>query len=167
MSVRAASILDSNPVALSDSATGRACSKYERASVGRFESLWRIPKSVSIRARVFAHELKQPLAAIVMAARTLARWTIPQLARGAAGAGRIIKSANRAAEIIDNIRAMVRKAPVRMTELDVNQVILEILDLLHAETVRNRVAVCISSRATCRWFGPTGSSSSKCFSISQ
>jgi len=37
---------------------------------------------------------------------------------------------------------MVRKAPVRMTELDVNQVILEVLDLLHAETVRNRVAVC-------------------------
>ena len=29
-----------------------------------------------------------------------------------------------------------------MTELDVNQVILEVLDLLHAETVRNRVAVC-------------------------
>jgi hypothetical protein len=74
MSVRAASILDSNPVALSDSAAGRACIKYERASVGRFESLWRTPKSVSIRARVFARELKQPLAAIVMAARAGRHW---------------------------------------------------------------------------------------------
>lgn len=109
----------------------------ELARVARVTTLGQLAASI-------AHELKQPLAAIVMAARAGRHWLdgqSPNLPEAQQVLEGIVKSANRAAEIIDNIRAMVRKAPVKITELDVNQVILEVLDLLHAETVRNRIAV--------------------------
>jgi C4-dicarboxylate-specific signal transduction histidine kinase len=109
----------------------------ELARVGRITTLGQLAASI-------AHELKQPLTAIVTGARAAGQWLdqkSPNLPEAQHALGGIIKCANRATEIIDNIRAMAREAPVRMIELDINEVTLEVLDLIHAEVVRNRVTV--------------------------
>jgi PAS domain S-box-containing protein len=89
-----------------------------------------------------AHEVNQPLAAVATDASAGLRWLgapRPNLPETKEALGRIIKSANRAAEVIGGIRALTRKAPAQRVELDVNEVILEVIALTRAEMNRNRV----------------------------
>ena len=91
-----------------------------------------------------AHEVNQPLAGVIINAgiglRVLAAQP-PQLEEAREAFDLIIKDGNRASEVIDRIRALVKKAPPRKDRLDINEIILDVIALTRSEVHRNRVAL--------------------------
>jgi PAS domain S-box-containing protein len=96
-------------------------------------------------AASLAHELKQPIAAATTSAGTCLRWLArpePELEQARASALGAVNAARRAAEIIDRLRSFYRKeTPTEREVVDVNQLIREMLVLLHGEAVRRSVTM--------------------------
>jgi predicted ATPase/signal transduction histidine kinase len=91
-----------------------------------------------------AHEVNQPLMAIVTNAETCLRWLgrdPPDLGEARNAAERIVRNGHRGAEVIRSIRALARKSPPEMAEIDINGVIENILELMRAELSRHDVSV--------------------------
>jgi PAS domain S-box-containing protein len=91
-----------------------------------------------------AHEVNQPITATVANAQAALRWLraeTPDLEEVQQALGRIARDGNRAAEVIDRIRALIKKAPSQRERLDVNGVILEIIELTRGEAAKNGVSV--------------------------
>lgn len=89
-----------------------------------------------------AHEINQPLAAIVMNGNAALRWLAldpPNLAKVRDSAELIIRDGERASQIIARIRALLKKSPPSKTLLDVNEFVNEVADLTRSEMVRNGV----------------------------
>lgn len=53
----------------------------------------------------------------------------------------IVRDGHRVGDIIDRIRALIKKAPPRKGRLDINEAILKVTELTHAETVKDSVSV--------------------------
>jgi C4-dicarboxylate-specific signal transduction histidine kinase len=91
-----------------------------------------------------AHEVNQPLMAIVTNAETCLRWLgrdQPDIGEARNAAERIVRNGYRAGEVIRSIRALARKSPSEMAELDINGVIENILELMRVELTRHDVSV--------------------------
>ena len=91
-----------------------------------------------------AHEVNQPLAAIVTNGNACLRWlagATPNLSEGRQAVERIIKDSYRASEVISRIRTLVKKTPPRNDWVDLNDVIIEVLALAQSEARRNRVSL--------------------------
>jgi PAS domain S-box-containing protein len=83
-----------------------------------------------------AHEINQPLAAIIANGTTCINWLSrdpPKIGSARAAAERVIGNATRAAEIIQSIRAMAQKHDSKMTRLELNDAVREIMVLLSSE----------------------------------
>jgi PAS domain S-box-containing protein len=96
-------------------------------------------------AASLAHEIKQPIAAAITSANSCVEWLAhepPNLDRARAAAARIDKYGNRAAEIIDRIRAFYKKSPPQRGLVDVNGIVQEMLTLLKGEADRCSVTMC-------------------------
>jgi PAS domain S-box-containing protein len=96
-----------------------------------------------------AHEINQPLAAIVMNGNAALRWLAldpPNLAKARDSAQLIIRDGDRASQVIARIRALLKKAPPSKTMLDVNEFVLEVVDVTHSEMVRNSVRLGLELR---------------------
>jgi PAS domain S-box-containing protein len=91
-----------------------------------------------------AHEVKQPIAAVLLNAEGAVRWLSrrPQdLERIREGLGRIVEAGHRAGNVVDRIRALVKKAPPRNVRLNINEAILEVVELTRTEAVKNWILV--------------------------
>jgi len=91
-----------------------------------------------------AHEVNQPIAATVTSANSCIRWLeadVPNLEKARAAAARIVKDGTRAAEIITRIRLLFQKGTQQLELVDVNEVIEEMIVLLHGETTRYAISV--------------------------
>jgi PAS domain S-box-containing protein len=91
-----------------------------------------------------AHEVNQPLAAVVTNANASLRWLAgrtPNLDEAREAVSRIIRDANRASEVIARIRALSRKTGTQKERLDVNESIHEVVTLIQGELRRNRVGL--------------------------
>jgi len=91
-----------------------------------------------------AHEVNQPLAAIVTNGNACLRWlagATPNLSEGRQAVERIIKDSYRASEVIARIRTLVKKTPPRSDWVDLNEVIVEVLALAQNEARRHRVSL--------------------------
>jgi PAS domain S-box-containing protein len=92
-----------------------------------------------------AHEINQPIAAMVASAGAGLRWLgrdHPEVERAREGLRRIKDDGKRAAEIITRLRAFYRKGVSTQRELlDVNEVVGEMLVLLRREADRHSVAM--------------------------
>jgi len=91
-----------------------------------------------------AHEVNQPLAAIVANGNAALRWlrkTPPEVAEAAANVKQIISDGHRASEVIASIRGIFKRDEHARVLLDVNVVIREVLELLHGELSSKRIAV--------------------------
>jgi signal transduction histidine kinase len=89
-----------------------------------------------------AHEINQPLAAVVNNASACVRWLAAQnLEEARQSASRIIADGHRAGEIIGRIRGLVKKAPPQKDWLDVNETIQEVIALARSEVQRNGVTL--------------------------
>ena len=109
----------------------------ELAHVTRVATLGEMTASI-------AHEVNQPLAAVVNNASACLRWLAgqaPNLEEARQSAALIIADGHRAGEIIGRIRALAKKAPPRKDWLDINETILEVIALARSEAQRNRVSL--------------------------
>ncbi len=91
-----------------------------------------------------AHEIKQPLAAIVNNANACNRMLAkpsPDIEELREAIADIAQSGMRASEIVSHIRAFFNKTSQDKAQIDLNQIIHEVLSLTVAEAERNRVSV--------------------------
>jgi PAS domain S-box-containing protein len=95
-------------------------------------------------AASIAHEVSQPIAAALTNANAAWRWLgaePPDLEEVRQALGRIIRDGRRASDIIGRIRALVRKAPPRNEEVDINEAMLEVIALTRSELRSNRTSL--------------------------
>ena len=91
-----------------------------------------------------AHELNQPLAAVVTNGSACLRWLDrgePNLEEAMSAVRRMIRDADRAADVIAHVRAMLRSSGVEKVWLDVTGVIREVLVLAQPEIQRHRIVM--------------------------
>jgi PAS domain S-box-containing protein len=91
-----------------------------------------------------AHEVKQPIAALVIDADTCARWITrdePDLNKAREAAWRIVKDAKRAAEIINRVRLLFKKGTPQRELVDVNEIVREMIVLLGDEASRHSISI--------------------------
>jgi signal transduction histidine kinase len=107
----------------------------ELAHVTRVTTLGELTASI-------AHEVNQPLAAVVTNANATLRWLSgdsPNLAEAREAIRRIIRDGKRGGEIIGRIRALAKKAPPKKDWLDLNETIGEVIAMARSEVQRNGV----------------------------
>ena len=95
-------------------------------------------------AASIAHELNQPLAAIVTNGNAGLRWlanTTPDLDEVRAALQRIVSDGHRASQLIGTIRSMFKKDGQKKAPVDVNQLIQEVLGLMQGELQNQRVSL--------------------------
>jgi PAS domain S-box-containing protein len=91
-----------------------------------------------------AHEVNQPIGALVTNAHVALRMLSaepPDLNQAREALGDIIKDGRRASDVIQRIRALVKKAPGQADELDINEVIAETIALARSEILRSGVVL--------------------------
>jgi len=91
-----------------------------------------------------AHEVKQPIAATITNAGTCLRWLSrgqPDLEKARAAASRIEQDGKRAIEIINRVRQLFKKDTLQRELVDLNEIIREMMRLLHSEATQFAVFV--------------------------
>src|SRR5262249_47536708 len=91
-----------------------------------------------------AHEVNQPIAAMVTNAQAALRWLgsqPPNAEEVRQALSRIVEEGARAGSVVDRIRALVKKAPPHKDALDINEAIREVIALTRGELVKNSVFV--------------------------
>ena len=91
-----------------------------------------------------AHEVNQPLAAIVANGNAALRWlqkTPPEATEARENVKQIINDGYRATQVVSGIRAMFKRDEHSKAVLDVNEVVQEVVELLRAELSSRRVSV--------------------------
>jgi C4-dicarboxylate-specific signal transduction histidine kinase len=86
-----------------------------------------------------AHEVNQPIAAVITNAQAALRWLNmqpPDPAEVRQALDRIVKAGRRAGDVISRMRALVRKVPPRRDRLDINETIREVIALMRSELGR-------------------------------
>jgi signal transduction histidine kinase len=91
-----------------------------------------------------AHEINQPLAAIVTNGSAGLRWlnnSTPNIAEASEAFKRIVSNGHRASQVVGTIRAMFKKDIQQKTPIDINDLVRDVLVLLHIELEEIDVAV--------------------------
>ena len=111
--------------------------RSELAQVARVSTLGELTASI-------AHEVNQPLAAIVANGHAAQRWLAaspPDETEAKAAVGRIIRDANLAGNVIHRIRGFVRRREPQQVPLDLDEVIRDVVDLVRSEAQTRRIDV--------------------------
>jgi len=91
-----------------------------------------------------AHEVNQPLAAIVANANAALRWmarTPPDVAEARESLEQIVREGQRAAEVIQSVRSMFKSKELVRASVDLNQLIHEVLALVQGTLEKHGVVV--------------------------
>jgi signal transduction histidine kinase len=108
----------------------------ELAHVTRVTTLGELTASI-------AHEINQPLAAVVSNAGACISWLVrdpPDVGAARRSAEWIIEDSNRAGEVIRRVRALAKKSETEKVPLDVNDVVREVIALVQRELVSHAVS---------------------------
>ena len=109
----------------------------ELAHANRISTMGQLTASI-------AHEVKQPIASATInasAALRLLGAQPPNLEMAREALRGIIEDSSRAGDVIDRIRAFIRKVPPRKDRLDINEAIREVIALTRAEAAKSGVFV--------------------------
>jgi PAS domain S-box-containing protein len=109
----------------------------ELAHVTRVTTLGEMTASI-------AHEVNQPLAAVIANAEACLRWLdreTPDLAAARRSLGWVINDGIRASEVVRRIRALVNKADMEKLPLDLNDVVREVIVLVQRESSSHGVSL--------------------------
>jgi signal transduction histidine kinase len=121
-----------------DNMIERQRAQAELAHVNRVTTMGQLTASI-------AHEVNQPVAAVVTNADAALRWLgaqPPDLEEARQALGHIIKDGNRASDVIRRIRTLInKKVPTRNDRMDINETIVEIIALTRSEVLRNGVSL--------------------------
>jgi signal transduction histidine kinase len=114
-----------------------AAMQAELGRVARLTTMGQMTASI-------AHEINQPLAAIMANGNASLRWLAhapPNLDEARAALHQIVKDGRRASDIIESIRAIFRKSDEGRVPLDVNELVRDALMLMQGELQNGRVSV--------------------------
>jgi PAS domain S-box-containing protein len=114
-----------------------------RNSQTEFVHMTRVMTMGELTASI-AHEVNQPLGAIVTSAAARARWLAtkpPQMDKARRALERIANDGKRAAEVIRRIRALMKRQAPRKGWLDINESILEVIALAQYQLRRSEILV--------------------------
>ena len=106
------------------------------ARASRLSSMGELTASV-------AHEVSQPIAATIMDATTCLRWLSrdqPDVEQARAAAARIAQDGKRASEILSRVRMLFKKGAMQRELVDLNELIREMVLLLHGEATQFAVS---------------------------
>jgi len=109
--------------------------QMELARVTRVTTLGELTASI-------AHEVNQPLSALVSNAEACLRWLdrgTPDLDAARRSVEWIIDDGNRASEVIRRVRALAKKTDIEKAPLDINDVVREVIALVQRELISHRV----------------------------
>ena len=109
----------------------------ELAQVTRVASLGEMTASI-------AHEVNQPLAAVVANGHACLRWlsaSPPNVPKAVEAAERIVKDGKDAGEVVRRVRALFKRTAVEKVQLDLGEVIGEVLRLLDSYPARKHVSL--------------------------
>jgi C4-dicarboxylate-specific signal transduction histidine kinase len=121
---------------ISAARTKESSAHFELARVSRLTTMGAMTASI-------AHEINQPLAAISTNANAGLRWlarTPPDIDEVRAALERITNDAHRAADVIDSIRSMFKKDREQGALLNLNDIVLEVLALVHGHLMEHNVS---------------------------
>lgn len=91
-----------------------------------------------------SHEVKQPLAAIVMRGSTALRFlgsTPPDVEKASSALKKIVSDGHRASQIFDNIRDLFRASDRERMLLDIHEMALGVLETVQPELAEHRITV--------------------------
>ena len=111
--------------------------QMELAHANRLATMGQLTASIT-------HEVKQPIATTATNAAAALRWLgaqPPNLEEARQALGRIVETSHRAGDVVEQIRALIKKAPPRKDRLDINDAIREVVELTRGEAVRTGVSV--------------------------
>ncbi|GLR83592.1 hypothetical protein GCM10007857_03020 [Bradyrhizobium iriomotense] len=111
--------------------------------VGRISTLGELTASI-------AHEVNQPLAAVVTNGEACLRWLLrdePNLEEVRIAVERMIGNSRRAAEVITRLRAMARKANPTRVALTFSDIVADVIPLIEREMMSNDVALKLDLQA--------------------
>lgn len=109
----------------------------ELAHIARVTTMGELTSSI-------AHEVNQPLAAIVTNGNACLRWLSndpPNVDEARQTVMRVVKDGHRASEVVGRIRAFFRKTAPQRVRVNINQLIEDVIAMVPAELRRNRVQV--------------------------
>jgi PAS domain S-box-containing protein len=109
----------------------------ELAHVNRVTTMGQLAASIS-------HEVMQPIAAAITNARAALRLLgsqPPDVEQVRQALGRIVDEGNRATNVVDRIRALIKKTPPRKDDLKINEAVLEVVALTQGEVATHGVSV--------------------------
>jgi PAS domain S-box-containing protein len=109
----------------------------ELAHVTRVTTLGELTASI-------AHEVNQPLAAVVANADACLRWLdrgTPDLVAARRSVEWVINDAHRASEVVRRVRALANKTEIEKAPLDLNEVVREVIALVERELTSHRVSL--------------------------
>jgi signal transduction histidine kinase len=118
-------------------AARKASMQAELTRVARITTMGEMAASI-------AHEINQPLAAIVNNANASLRWLgqdPPNVARARSVLEHVVSDGARASEVIGSIRGLLEKSSQERVQLDVNDLIREVLTFVRAELKHHRITV--------------------------
>jgi signal transduction histidine kinase len=109
----------------------------------RSERVARLMTGDAVSASI-AHEIRQPLSAMITNAGTGLRWldrATPDVDNAKAALNQIVIAGHRAGTVIESIRAIFKKDVRNRTSLDINELVREALALMHSELLKHGVSV--------------------------
>jgi len=110
------------------------------------ENLARLSRTQSMAelAASIAHELNQPLTAVVTQAYACREWlnrTPANIEKATATAERIVQESTRASAVVSRVRALFRQEAQEREPVDINKLISELARLLRDESIRRNVSI--------------------------
>lgn len=91
-----------------------------------------------------SHEVKQPLASIVMRASTALRFlghAPPEVEKVRSALNKIVNDGHRASEIFNSIRDLFRMSEQGRVKIDINEIVLNAIDVMHWELTEHHIMV--------------------------
>ncbi len=113
--------------------------QLDLAHVARISTMGELSASI-------AHEVSQPLAAVIANAGASRRWLMheaPNLVEARAALERIIRESGRASDVISRIRALSRKTAPQTARLQLNDVVHEVLTLAQSKLASHQISLTI------------------------
>ncbi|MEH2548472.1 PAS domain S-box-containing protein [Bradyrhizobium sp. AZCC 2262] len=111
--------------------------QLELAHANRVASMGQLTASIT-------HEVNQPITAAItyaLAARRFLKAEPPNFHEVDDALSLIVKEGNRAGEVVERVRALIKKAPARKDAVAIDDAILEVIALTRAEAANNSVSV--------------------------
>jgi PAS domain S-box-containing protein len=117
--------------------------KALREAQAELEHVTRVTTLGELTASI-AHEVNQPLAAVIANAEASLRWLdreTPDVAKARRSVEWAISDANRASEVIRGVRALANKTGMERVPLNINDVVREVIPLVERELVSHRMSL--------------------------